>query len=98
LLSFREPAYAGIIALPPLYIGDTLKMQVRRPVTVLETHPEFGDHLATGDVLALIQILQRIQAEVAVEGVKADAFEVMREDQGGAIILVPDGPQISIPR
>lgn len=88
LLLFGEAADAGVVAFPALHVGDDLEMQMRRPVPILETHAEFGYDLAFRNVLPFVEILQRVEAEMAIEGMKADAFEVMGENDGSAVVAV----------
>lgn len=91
----REPLHplgktadAGIIAPPALHIGDELKVEMRGPVAVLEAHPEFTDHLAFAHELAFMEVFERVEAQVAIKGMKAYAIEMMSEDDRSAVVAV----------
>ena len=63
-------------------------MKMRRPVAILETHPELRDHFTLTDMLAFIQVFNGIQAEMTIQDMETDILQIMGQYQRSAIVAV----------
>ena len=78
------------IRAPIQQIEDELQMEMGDPIAVMGRRADPADVLAGDDFLAGLQKIQRLQAEMAIEGVEAIALvRPMLEDHDRAIVALP---------
>ncbi len=78
--------YAWKVAGIALHAADKLEVKVRGPVAVFGKGANFSYFFAPGKWLAGVQAVKGTAAQVAVEGIKSRAIQLVLQDNGGAIV------------
>lgn len=78
----------GVVPTIALHVPNQLKMQMRRPIAIARTGPDFCDLIARGNRFALCHMRQRCLIQVAVERMEYKAFEPMLQYDHRSIITV----------
>lgn len=87
-LPLAKFAHTRIVAPHALHIEYDLKMQMRRPVAVLERNSKLRKHIARFHHVTALHILNGVQAQMTIQSIKMEGLHLVTQNNGCTIITV----------